>query len=632
MSNQRCAIPCSRLQEREPSLSSDVAGAPISAQALQRSRLRAVDASMGSPGRAQESLAQRHRDALAICSRVFLSAENLDEVDEALEALLAATDATSIFVELNVEHPDLGPCSNMVREITKHGFVSDSDHWASVPWREMPDSYERLSRGAPFPFLVSELGPIERAAYGDAAALSELDVPFFVADRWIGLVGLSDHVAEREWRSDEVGLMVTAAEMIGAFWERRESRLSAERLVATTETALRYQEALVASSRALLSNPDEQEALRITLEALTEATGVEYGFVERNEEVAGVGLCSRTVHEVDRTDPSGGTDPFWELVPWSKMPDSYGRLSRGLPFSFTLDDLGPTERELYEADPFPVASEIDIPILVDGSWEGLVGFADASNVREWTPEEMELLATIADMIGAHWARLGTRQRLSDLLDAKDAFLASVSHELRTPLTAIVGLAAELNDDLDSFPPVLVQEFVQIIAQQSSDLAHIVDDLLVAARVDEDILVRGSRLDLGIETRSVIEGLGIDGLELTGAAVGWADPTRVRQIVRNLLTNARRHGGPNVKAEIMSVQDRAILRVIDDGSGVDPDRLDTLFEPYQANQEQSQPDSIGLGLHVSKRLATLMGGDLRYSREANRTVFSLAIPHQPPNSA
>jgi signal transduction histidine kinase len=588
---------------------------------------------MGSPSKAQESLAQRHRDALAICSRVFLSADDLEEVDEALEALLAATDATSIFIELNVEHPDLGSCSNMVREITKHGFVSDTDHWSLVPWADMPDSYERLSRGDPFPFQVSKLGPIERAQYGDTAALSELDVPFFVEDRWIGLVGLSDHLDEREWRSDEVGLMVTAAEMIGAFWERRESRSTAERMVATTETALRYQKALVASSRALLSNPDEGEALRITLEALTEASGVEYGFVERNEEIAGVGLCSRTVCEVDQTDPGGETDPFWELVPWSRMPDSYDWLSRGLPFSFTLDDLGPVERELYETDPYPVACEIDIPILVDGSWEGLVGFADASNVREWTPEEMELLTTIADMIGAHWARRGTQERLSDLLEAKDAFLASVSHELRTPLTSVVGLAAELNDDLDGIPPELVREFIEIIAQQSTDLAHIVDDLLVAARVDEDIHVRGSRLDVGIETASVLDGLGMDGLELAGAAVGWADPTRVRQIVRNLLTNARRHGGPNVEVEIMSVHDRAILRVIDDGPGVDPGRLDTLFEPYEAgNQEKSQPDSIGLGLYVSRRLATLMGGDLRYTRNGDRTVFSLAIPRQPPDSA
>jgi signal transduction histidine kinase len=578
------------------------------------------------------SLAQRHRDALAICSRVFLSVDDLEEVDEALEALLAATDATSIFIELNEEHPDLGSCSNMVREITKPGFDSDPDHWSFVPWANMPDSYERLSRGDPFPFQVSELGPIEREQYRDADALSELDVPFFVDDRWVGLVGLSDHADEREWRSDEVGLMVTAAEMIGAFWERRESRLTAERMVATTESALRYQKALVASSRALLTNPDEGEALRITLEALTEASGVQYGFVERNEEIEGVGLCSRTACEVDRTDSSGEIDPFWELVPWSKMPDSYSRLSLGLPFSFTLDDLGPVERELYETDPYPVASEIEIPILVDGSWEGLVGFADAPNVRKWTSEEMELLTTVADMIGAHWARLGTRQRLSDLLKAKDAFLASVSHELRTPLTAVVGLAAELNDDLDSFPPELIREFVEIISQQSTDLAHIVDDLLVAARVNEDIRVNESRLDVGIETASVLDGLGMDGLEVAGAAVGWADPTRVRQIIRNLLTNARRHGGPDIKVEIMAVDGRAILRVIDDGPGVDPDRIDTLFEPYHAGtQEESQPDSIGLGLHVSRRLATLMGGDLRYSRDADRTVFSLAIPRQPSSS-
>ncbi|MDH3730713.1 MAG: hypothetical protein OES13_06280, partial [Acidimicrobiia bacterium] len=380
----------------------------------------------------QGSVAQRHRDALAACSRVFLSANDLEEVDEALEALLEATDATSIFIELNVDDPELGPCSSMVMEVTRPGFQGDGEHWSLVAWADMPDSHEKLSRGEPFAFLVSGLGPIERAQYHNTTVLSELDVPFWVDGQWVGLLGLSDHRVERSWRPDEVGLMVTAAEMVAAFWERQAARKDAQRMVAATEKALIYQQALLASSRALLSLPDEQEALGVALRALTEATGVDYGFVERNEEVEGLGLCSRTVYEVDRTEPEDGVSEYWALVPWSSMPDSYNRLSRGLPFAFARDQLGPVERELYESDPHPSASEINIPIFLQGSWEGLVGFADISNVREWTPEELELLTTVADMIGAHWERLRTQEQLADLLAAKDAFLASVSHELRTP--------------------------------------------------------------------------------------------------------------------------------------------------------------------------------------------------------
>ncbi|MDH3470138.1 MAG: GAF domain-containing sensor histidine kinase [Acidimicrobiia bacterium] len=587
----------------------------------------AVDPPLSAIDSAQESLAQRHRDALAVCARVLLFADDLEQVDEALQALLAATDATSIFIELNVEDPDLGACSSMVREVTQPGYNSDPDHWSLVPWDNMPDSYQHLSQGKPFAFLVSGLGPTERAQYEGVTSLSELDVPFSMNDEWVGLIGLSDHRVERAWRNDEVGLMVTAAEMVGAFWERRETRRVAEQMVATTQQALRYQQALVASARALLSVADEKKVLAATLEALTEATNIDYGFVERNVEVPGVGLCSETVFEFDRNDLEGEIDLYWQQVPWSNMPDSYKRLSRGLPFAFTPDDLGPIERSLYENDPYPVQSEVDIPIFVDGSWEGLVGFADTRRVREWTPEELDLLTTIAELIGAHWARQNTEERLGRLLKAKDAFLASVSHELRTPLTVVVGLAAELDQDPQRFEPETTREFIEIIAQQSTDLANIVDDLLVAARVDSDIQVSPSRMDLGIEVTSVVEALGMDGLEVTGTAVAWADAARVRQVVRNLLTNAVRYGGRNVEIEISSVQDLAIVRVIDDGEGVGAGLIDTLFEPYQiGHREQSQPDAIGLGLFISRRLATLMGGDLRYSREAGRTVFSLAIPH------
>ncbi len=423
--------------------------------------------------------------------------------------------------------------------------------------------------------------------------------------------------------------MTAAAEMLGAFWERQESLKAAKAMIATTETALRHQRALVTSSRALLALPDEQEALHVALSALTEATEADYGFVERNEEVDGVGLCSRTVHEVDRTKSALEVDPVWELVPWSKMPDSYSMLSMGLPFAFHLDDLGPIERRLYESDPYPTASEIDIPILVDGSWEGLVGFSHESATREWTEQEKELLTTVADMIGAHWARQRTQEKLAELLVAKDTFLASVSHELRTPLTAIVGLSSELHDFPDRFEPEMARELIAVIARQSSDLSNIIEDLLVAARVDKEIHTSPSHVDVGLEVARVIEALGMGAVEPVGTAVAWADPVRVRQIMRNLLTNTKRHGGPNVEMEISSLQDRVVVRVIDDGDGVDESRVDALFEPYQiGQQEPSQPDSIGLGLAISARLAMLMGGDLRYSREGDHTVFALALPRQP----
>ncbi len=314
------------------------------------------------------------------------------------------------------------------------------------------------------------------------------------------------------------------------------------------------------------------------------------------------------------------------------MPDSYAHLTRSEPFAFSTGDLGPVERELYANAPYPAQSEINLPIFVDGAWEGLVGFAAASSVRRWTSEEIDLIATIADLIGAHWARRKAQDRLAELIRAKDTFLASVSHELRTPLTVIVGLASELKEHDDRFDPATTRESIDVIARQSVDLADIVDDLLVAARLDGEIHVLPSRIDLGIEVTAVVTALDMDAAHVTGGAVAWADSSRVRQIVRNLLTNARRYGGPNVRVELSSLQDRAIVRVIDDGVGVSDTMVDKLFLPYQSGRaELTQPDAIGLGLSISKALATRMGGDLRYTSEDDRTVFSLALPRSAPRT-
>jgi signal transduction histidine kinase len=106
---------------------------------------------------------------------------------------------------------------------------------------------------------------------------------------------------------------------------------------------------------------------------------------------------------------------------------------------------------------------------------------------------------------------------------------------------------------------------------------------------------------------------------------WVDPLRFRQIVRNLLTNARRYGGANVT--IRAGVDRAgiYVQVIDDGPGVPAGDRERIFQPYvRAAADSALPGSIGLGLPVSRRLARLMGGDLVYRHDAG-SIFEIRLP-------
>jgi signal transduction histidine kinase len=107
------------------------------------------------------------------------------------------------------------------------------------------------------------------------------------------------------------------------------------------------------------------------------------------------------------------------------------------------------------------------------------------------------------------------------------------------------------------------------------------------------------------------------------AVG--DPARVRQIVRNLLTNAERYGGSVVTIDITKVDDRVVVAVADDGPGLPRQEWDKIFEPYhRGHHTPGRPGSVGIGLAISRQLAELMGGTLTYTYEQGRSVFVLSL--------
>ncbi len=230
---------------------------------------------------------------------------------------------------------------------------------------------------------------------------------------------------------------------------------------------------------------------------------------------------------------------------------------------------------------------------------------------------------------------GQRETFEKLAATKNAFIAAVSHELRTPLTAVVGFTAELSKRFDSMTRSEIEEFASVAHRQATEVAHIVEDLLVAARAEIDQVTVSVE---PVDVRSVVESVTADTIRLhelaspfviSGAATALTDRVRLRQILRNLLTNALQHGGPNIEVQIGVDAGRVVVEVIDDGPGVDRHEITHIFEPYQTfHQHQGVTGSIGLGLFVSRTLAELMGGTLEYRHRPGETVFRLELPLSP----
>ena len=225
------------------------------------------------------------------------------------------------------------------------------------------------------------------------------------------------------------------------------------------------------------------------------------------------------------------------------------------------------------------------------------------------------------------------RRMRELVDAKNHLLASVSHEIRTPLTGVIGFAELLKEDALESDPDERRSLVSAIAEQASDVANIVEDLLVAARAElGELDVVAVPVDLTAQVAQVIEAGGSRLCCVTTPAreverrIAVADPGRVRQIIRNLLSNAVRHGGPDVSVKIHRRESTIFLSVIDDGDGLPSDEWERIFgSDERAHTLPCTPGSVGIGLTISRELARLMGGELAYRYENGHSIFELSLP-------
>ncbi|MGH8925028.1 MAG: sensor histidine kinase [Acidimicrobiia bacterium] len=220
-------------------------------------------------------------------------------------------------------------------------------------------------------------------------------------------------------------------------------------------------------------------------------------------------------------------------------------------------------------------------------------------------------------------------RREQLRHEMDQFVSAVAHNLRTPLTAVVGFAQLLVADIDTSPQ---QEYAYIVARRAWEMSDGVDDLIVVARSAADslqILLRP--VSLRAEVDLVLEGLPQAVEKLTyadvhGVVIG--DRTRVRQIIRHLISNATEHGGPHILLSTKQERDTINFYVHDDGPPLDPTEQQRIFEPYyRAPYTQTIPGR-GIGLTVSSILARAMGGNVIFHGDPSGNIAALQLPAHP----
>ena len=232
-----------------------------------------------------------------------------------------------------------------------------------------------------------------------------------------------------------------------------------------------------------------------------------------------------------------------------------------------------------------------------------------------------------------------RERAQHANEMKSTFLANMSHEIRTPLGAILGFTELLGNG--SLNQTERNDYLGIIARNSKSLSRIVDDVLDLSKVEAGLLTlekiafcpRTLLKDVItlFSERARRKGLMLD-LRIADdvPASIVSDPTRLRQVINNLLSNALKfteNGG--VIVELCRSDLMLKMTVRDTGPGIPPDRATTLFQPFvQAHSSMARKHGgTGLGLHLSRKLAEALGGALRFVELTNRSgsCFEVLIP-------
>ena len=296
----------------------------------------------------------------------------------------------------------------------------------------------------------------------------------------------------------------------------------------------------------------------------------------------------------------------------------------------------------YPPEELPLARALRDGEVVEGE-EWIVRRPDATLVR--------LLGSAAPLRGGRGRRIGAvlvmrdvteRARLVQALRAetaaKERFFAHMSHELRTPVNAVMGYCTLLREGVAGELPAPAAGMIERIARNAQHLRALVDDLLDLGRLDagkvqlttEELALPALLRDTltSLEPQARAKGLALE-LDADDIPHLCTDPTRLRQIVLNLVSNAVKFTDRGeVRVTIARHAPGAVaVHVTDTGIGIAGDDLERVFDEFV--QVGAAHGGTGLGLAISRRLARLLGGDLTLcSTPAQGSRFTLTLPTTP----
>ncbi len=518
-----------------------------------------------------------------------------------------------------------------------------------------PMLYEKEQVG--YSYKNATLEPLRFSKYEPGFdAKNAIRAPLTTTGQVVGSMYI-EPLPEREWELEESNLVDTVARQASLQIQSLRLLDSAERARTQAEESTRrymheswasYMDAIhqnerigysydQASVAPYLDDPDSEDSLQETVKVMDEQVGTLFLTpdpnrpLNENDKKLIAAVANQMAQQVENirllADASRAraeaeeatrrlTQEGWETFTSQQAEDTLG---------FTYDTV-----QVKPLKDFSLLQKmvLTVPLEIRGEAIGQLSIAGEEKV---SPEAVSLAKAIATQASIHLETLRLNEELQiraaelqELDRLKSGFLANMSHELRTPLNSIIGFADVMLMELDGPLTTHMNNDLKLIQKNGQHLLHLINDVLDMAKIESgrmnlnpekfrlhDVLdeVNSITSTLASErnTSLFIEEDSDQEVEI------YADNTRLRQVMINLVNNAIKFTEKGKIAICATKQDSAtvLITVKDTGIGIPPEKLEDVFQEFtQVDTSTTRKvGGTGLGLPISRRLITMHGGRL-----------------------
>ena len=298
-------------------------------------------------------------------------------------------------------------------------------------------------------------------------------------------------------------------------------------------------------------------------------------------------------------------------------------------------------------EPLGVRSWMCVPMFAGGQAIGAISFVSTTPDRHYDEDDLRIAEDLAQRAGYAIEHARLYQDVRDALQAREEFVSVAAHELRTPLTTIKAFGQLLERDLRKVGAASprADELMSGLRGQIDRLAALVEDLLDASRLGQQVELRRERVDLVGLVRQVLRRFEHDPtrtsahtlvIDAPDEVIGEWDESRLEQLIVNLVSNALKYSpdGGEICLAIGESDGVVEFQVSDQGIGIPLDEQEGLFQPFARGSAAAHGfPGTGLGLYVAAQIAQRHGGTIAVrSAVGAGTTFIVSLPQVTPGSS